>query len=169
LQGCGSGDGDPSAATAGAGGRPLLGEAGAESGGSAGSGSSGGGGMNTLGGRGTSEAGEAGMPPVLGAAGTPDDGEPGVGGANGDGQPKLCDEFCADEARICTGALEQYTDLANCLAECAGWRRGLEGDTVDNTLDCRIYHLAAAAGPGEDDATTHCPHTGAHPAFFCKD
>ncbi len=122
-------------------------------------------------GGGTSNAGaggEAGA--VTGAAGEGGDvgasaGAGGEGGAAELTQAELCDQFCTGEFVTCTGELQQYADEATCLTACNGYARGTVGDTMGDTLDCRIYHLnAAMALP-----TTHCPHTSATPTAFCVD
>jgi hypothetical protein len=168
LQACSSDDDDSPASSAGKSGSAGLGDAGAETGGSAGKAASGGSNSGGVGAGDTPSGGADGVPPEQGAAGSDAEPELGTGGSGND-QPALCAQFCDDEASICTDDLQQYTDQANCLAECSGWSRGLEGDTTGNTLDCRIYHLAAAAGSAPDAAVTHCPHTGAHPQLFCLD
>ena len=135
---------------------------------------------------GAGDAGEAGEAPTAGTAGTVAQagavgeggaagatvseggaaGEVGEGGAAGAGEPTqadLCDDFCAGEEIICTGDLQPYASAADCLTECNGYARGTVGDTMGNTLDCRIYHLNAAMA----NAVTHCPHTGAQPTAFC--
>ncbi|MEI9937723.1 MAG: hypothetical protein WDO69_10940 [Pseudomonadota bacterium] len=99
-----------------------------------------------------------------GSAGDNSAGAGGEGGAGELTQAELCEKFCLDEAQICTGDLSQYADLADCGAACNQFARGAVGDTSGNTLDCRIYHLNAAATVS---AATHCPHTSATPTAFC--
>lgn len=117
-----------------------------------------------------SNAGAAGMnsTPAAGAANVA--GSDAVGDAGGSNEPltqaELCESFCTDEFKTCTGDLQQYDDLADCAAKCNQFARGSVGDTTGNTLDCRIYHLNAAATVS---ASTHCPHTSADPTAFCVD
>jgi hypothetical protein len=116
-------------------------------------------------GTGGASAGAAG---VTGDAG--DDGMSVAGAAGGSSEPltqaELCEKFCTDEFVTCTGDLQQYDTLEDCAAACNQFARGTEGDTAGNTLDCRIYHLNAAATV---DAMVHCPHTGATPTAACVD
>lgn len=80
-----------------------------------------------------------------------------------------CANFCAAEAKICTGANQQYADTAACMTACNGFARTPEYSattTGGNTLACRIYHLTNAA-ISPDNATTHCKHTGATPTQAC--
>ena len=155
LQGCGS-DSD-SGPTAGAAGKGLAGAAGeAGAAGTASIGEAGAGGTSSSGG---GAAGEGGSGDLFAGAG-------GEGGAVELTQAELCTKFCADELTTCTAALYPYADNAACLTACNGYARGEVGDTAGNTLDCRIYHLNAAATV---NATAHCPHTGATPTAFCVD
>jgi hypothetical protein len=76
-----------------------------------------------------------------------------------------CGHYCADELEYCTGANAQFHDIATCKTACAKYpTTGKDGDTMGDTLQCRVYHLGnAAADPG-----LHCPHTGVTPTAFCK-
>lgn len=126
---------------------------------------------------GAGDAGEAGEAPTAGTAGSVAQagavgeggaagatvGEGGAAGASEATQAELCDDFCAGEEIICAGDLQPYASAVDCLTECNGYARGTAGDTMGNTLDCRIYHLNAAMA----NAVTHCPHTGARPTAFC--
>jgi hypothetical protein len=168
LQACSHPDKKPSATASTN--SPVAGDSGAESS-SAPSGGAGGaaGAAPNAGAPTESPEGQAGMAAEPGAGGVEAvDPSAGVGGAPSE-QDLLCAKFCDDEAAICTDALQQYADARDCLAECAGFSRGIDGDTMGNTLDCRLYYLTAAASAEPDAAATNCPHTAAHPAFYCKD
>ena len=120
-------------------------------------------------------AGETGTPNAgsggasAGAAGaTGDAGDGGMSAAGGSNEPltqaELCEKFCTDEFVTCTGDLQQYATLEDCAAECNQFARGVEGAQSGNTLDCRIYHLNAAATV---NAMVHCPHSAATPTAPC--
>ena len=108
----------------------------------------------------TSEAGGAGKAATAGSGGA-SAGSAALGDAGGSSEPltqaELCEKFCTDEFDICTGDLQQYDTVEDCAADCNQFARGTVGDTSGDTLDCRIYHLNAAATVS---TTTHCPHTG---------
>jgi hypothetical protein len=64
-----------------------------------------------------------------------------------------CENYCQLAARNCTGANAVYP--SNCMAQCAMFAtNGHVNDTTGNTVQCRLYHLGAAA----TDPTLHCPH-----------
>lgn len=118
----------------------------------------------------TSEAGAAGKAVTAGSGGAGVAGDASDGEAGGSSEPltqaELCEKFCTDEFDICTGDLQQYDTLEDCAADCNQFARGTVGDTSGDTLDCRIYHLNAAA---TISTATHCPHTGATPTAACVD
>jgi len=75
-----------------------------------------------------------------------------------------CDAYCADILSICTDTNAQFADDAECQTACAAYAAdGCDGDVDGDTLQCRIYHLGAA----EDDADTHCGHSGASGDGVC--
>jgi hypothetical protein len=78
----------------------------------------------------------------------------------------LCEVYCFMQDQICTKAgLPQFPDAATCMTACATYdARGAFHAASGNTLQCRLYHLTAAA---LQDVATHCPHTGALPTRFC--
>jgi hypothetical protein len=105
-----------------------------------------------------------------GKGGGSEAGATGEAGASAETQADLCTEFCAAEDVTCgTADLKQYPDTATCMTDCAGYALGTAGDTTGNTLECRIYHVGAAAGSAAGSATLHCPHTGPNPTAFCVD
>jgi hypothetical protein len=58
-------------------------------------------------------------------------------------------------AKNCTGTNAVY-DAATCMTKCAMIpTNGHANDTSGNTIQCRIYHLDAAAA----DPMLHCPHS----------
>jgi hypothetical protein len=70
-----------------------------------------------------------------------------------------CAAMCHEYAMRCSGANEQYGGEASCNTYCtstAAWTVGMTGDTSGDTVACRAYHAALAAG----DPITHCPHAG---------
>lgn len=88
-------------------------------------------------------------------------------GTGGGAQTSPCAQFCAAEAATCINSNQQYGDTPTCLANCAGYALGTVGDTLGDTLACRVYHVGAAACSAPGSAATHCPHTGLHPTAFC--
>ena len=77
-----------------------------------------------------------------------------------------CAAYCSLNVGICN-TLNQtpaYTSEADCIAACMvfPYKSG-SGDielTTGDTLNCRMYHLEAAANPDNPTASaTHCPHT----------
>ena len=77
--------------------------------------------------------------------------------------PPLCADYCATYLKNCTDKLNAYKDEADCLAQCAVWYPGKDGDTVGDTIGCREYHANVAQG----DPDTHCPHAGPGGAMVC--
>jgi hypothetical protein len=74
-----------------------------------------------------------------------------------------CSSYCTAILATCTGALQQYGDMAACLGSCAHFTEGALGETSGNTLGCRIYHTEAAQG----DAEAHCEHAGPGGGSMC--
>lgn len=65
-----------------------------------------------------------------------------------------CDNYCQLMAKNCTGSNAVY-DAATCMTKCATIpTTGNVNDTSGNSVQCRIYHLGAAAA----DPATHCQH-----------
>ena len=93
-------------------------------------------------------------------SGTPAAGDPathcphaGVSGANTCGL--WCDVYCREARNNCTDGNQIYANDQVCATACAGLTTtGTPGATTGNTVQCRIYHLNAAA----TDPNTHCPH-----------
>lgn len=66
-----------------------------------------------------------------------------------------CDNYCQLMAKNCTGANAVY-DAATCMTKCATIpTNGLPNATSGDTVQCRIYHLGAAAA----NPATHCAHS----------
>lgn len=77
-----------------------------------------------------------------------------------------CADYCTDMMATCTGDNAQYESEAACQTACAGFATtGADGDTSGNTLQCREYHLGAAAS----DPATHCSHAGESGGGVCVD
>lgn len=74
-----------------------------------------------------------------------------------------CEDYCTEIQATCNGGNAQYASEADCLAACGAMARGANGDTDVDTLECRLYHLTAAAG----DAAGHCAHAGPSGGGFC--
>lgn len=66
-----------------------------------------------------------------------------------------CENYCQLMKDNCTGTNVVY-DPATCMTKCMTIpTNGSVNDTSGNTIQCRIYHLGAAAG----DPVLHCPHS----------
>ena len=66
-----------------------------------------------------------------------------------------CENYCQLMAKNCVGANAVY-DSATCMTKCTGIpTTGTVGAMSGNTIQCRIYHLSAAAS----NPTLHCPHS----------
>lgn len=66
----------------------------------------------------------------------------------------LCENYCQLMAKNCTGGNAVY-DMATCMTKCSMIpTNGKPNDATGNTIQCRIYHLGAAAA----DPVTYCPH-----------
>jgi len=78
-----------------------------------------------------------------------------------------CAVYCDLAISVCnTPATKLYNDLAACNTACTGFAlTGKPGDTTGNTVQCRIYHLGAAAAL--NDRPTHCPHANATSSANC--
>lgn len=75
-----------------------------------------------------------------------------------------CDGFCTDMMATCSGDNAQYASKDECLTSCAAFpTTGTDGDTSGDTLQCREYHLGAAAS----DPATHCSHAGESGGGVC--
>lgn len=81
-------------------------------------------------------------------------------GTTGGTDAANCTDFCADYATTCTD-----TAWDTCADDCAAFTQGDVGATAGDTLECRAYHLGAAA----TDAATHCPHASADGGGVCVD
>ncbi|HKO47422.1 MAG TPA: hypothetical protein VJV79_06850 [Polyangiaceae bacterium] len=68
-----------------------------------------------------------------------------------------CDAFCRLEMAECTVAngYPIYESAAQCQAVCKALELGHAGDTVENTVGCRMYHSYNSA----IDPKNHCSHT----------
>jgi hypothetical protein len=77
-----------------------------------------------------------------------------------------CDTYCNLALNVCNGTHQLYATPAACTSACAGFATtGKPGDVSGNTVQCRIYHLGAAAAL--NDRATHCPHGGQNPTAAC--
>jgi hypothetical protein len=87
-----------------------------------------------------------------------------VGPACGEG----CEAFCNLAETACTGANQQYTDTAACMAECKTFKASTKPFDVSQTsaddFNCRFYHASAAS----IDPATHCKHIVANSAVCIK-
>lgn len=113
-------------------------------------------GDDTTGTGGSAAGGNAG---TGGAAST--GGNAGTGGA---AAGATCADFCAEFFVTCADFLDPtWADTAACEADCATWTPGTPGEMSGDTLECRVYHVGAAA----NDAATHCPHASSNGGGVC--
>jgi len=78
-----------------------------------------------------------------------------------------CTVYCGLATTVCTGANKLYADMGACTTACGAFAlTGKPGDTMGNTVQCRIYHLGAASADAAS-ATTHCPHANATATSQC--
>lgn len=74
-----------------------------------------------------------------------------------------CDLYCTRVLANCTGELNTFVDMADCMDQCGDWYPGTEGDVDGHTVGCHSYHANAALG----DAETHCPHAAPGGGGIC--
>jgi hypothetical protein len=74
-----------------------------------------------------------------------------------------CASYCTAILDACGGALAQYESMADCLGMCEHLPVGALGQTVGNTLGCRVYHTEFA----RQDPDTHCEHAGPGGGTIC--
>lgn len=67
-----------------------------------------------------------------------------------------CDLYCSRYFENCTEDLNAFTDMGDCMDQCASWYPGTEDDVDGHTIGCHAYHAGAAAA----DPDLHCPHAG---------
>ena len=88
-------------------------------------------------------------------------GHAGMSGADTCGS--WCENYCQMAMTICQGEDQIYEEYEDCTTACAELPDDGEiGDTVGDSVQCRIYHLGAAAESG--NTATHCPHASAESA-----
>jgi hypothetical protein len=71
-----------------------------------------------------------------------------------------CPAYCTHIRSVCTDANQQYINEQTCLAACATWPVGREGDETGDSLACRLHHVAEITDPTSMEAADHCSHTG---------
>jgi hypothetical protein len=79
-------------------------------------------------------------------------------GPGGDGVcGSNCEGFCQIQSVACTGDLQQFPTITDCVAACNGFDASIPYDSsvVDgDSLACRLYHLTVAS----TTPAVHCPH-----------
>lgn len=95
------------------------------------------------------------------------DAPPAIDGPDVDAPPgsPTCATYCATIQAHCTAANQQYVDEAQCLAACAAFELGMDGDMDGNSVGCRTYHAELAA----TTPNMHCVHAGPGGAGVCGD
>ncbi len=82
-----------------------------------------------------------------------------AGPSGGDICGSWCDNYCHLAANNCSDGDALFGDDAACADACALYPlNGDAGDTVGNSVQCRIYHLGVAGDDTGAGPTVHCPH-----------
>jgi hypothetical protein len=102
--------------------------------------------------------GAGGMAGTGGGATTSSSGTGGMAGTGGMMAVSLdCTSYCTEVMADCTGANEQYKDMAGCMGVCASFPAGTIADMSGDTLGCRLYHGGV---PSKTMPDMHCSHAG---------
>jgi hypothetical protein len=78
------------------------------------------------------------------------------GGSGGQGAQALCDRYCAIVLASCTGQLEQYSSLNQCLQVCQRLPAGLPDDHDQNSVECRLRQAQFA----QSEPLVYCKSSG---------
>ena len=70
--------------------------------------------------------------------------------------PADCAHYCRVALTACVGQHQVYDDEQQCLATCEVLPLGEYGETIENTVGCRIYHAYSALNA----PAAHCSHAG---------
>ena len=70
--------------------------------------------------------------------------------------PADCAHYCRVVLTACVEQHQVYDDEQQCLAACAALPLGEYGETIENTIGCRIYHAYSALNA----PAAHCSHAG---------
>lgn len=107
-------------------------------------------------------AGSSGSPPTQSGSGgslEPDQPEAGNAGSGGEGsapEPTLCEAYCDVVLHHCSGDLEQYRSLGQCLEVCQRLPPGKPGDKDVNSVECRKRQAEYA----ESEPLSYCKSAG---------
>ncbi|HEX4403706.1 MAG TPA: hypothetical protein VH560_02690 [Polyangia bacterium] len=94
---------------------------------------------------------------------------PDAGGANAGTTTALsCASYCATIQAACTGDIQQYSDMTDCMNSCAAFPVGTSGDTSGDTLGCRMT-FAKKAATSATMAAAQCTHAGPGGDGVCGD
>jgi len=75
-----------------------------------------------------------------------------------DGSSPLCRQYCDAVMKNCTGSFAVYANSVQCLNLCRVIEPGTPGDTVGNTVACRLANAVRAGDT--DEPGSHCPQAG---------
>ncbi len=84
-------------------------------------------------------------------------------GVNDAGPGTACANYCSTIMATCKGLNQEYLNTQVCTDMCQQFDPGIAGDTTQNSLACRVSHLAAA----QTDPVTGCPKAGPTGAGAC--
>jgi hypothetical protein len=119
----------------------------------------------------TSDGGKRGPVPSSSSAEAGRDSDADAGSAHGGApsvlEPSLCERYCTLVIASCSGQLEQYRSMNQCLQVCQRLPAGAPGDEDVNTVECRLRQAVFAeseplgycksAGPlGQDKCGSNC-------------
>ena len=100
------------------------------------------------------------------AAGDPGESCPRAGLTGGDMCGSYCDVYCDFVDSYCSEDPMLYANRDACQEACGDFsRRGRDGDTVGDSVHCRIYH---ASFPAQADSVFHCPHAAPDGGGVCE-
>ncbi len=79
----------------------------------------------------------------------------------GASEPTLCDRYCDEITELCTGELEQYRDMRQCLTVCSLFPPGeLTSEVNDNSVACRLRYAAKGRYASGTEHAAYCRQAG---------
>jgi hypothetical protein len=114
---------------------------------------------------GQSAGGSAGDSPAGGSSDGGSDAAAGAAGASdagsaGAASQDLCDTYCTQIQAYCSGALEQYRDLAQCEKVCRFFPTGEIGGSDGNSVACRLKYAGNARYAAGTELEAYCRQAG---------
>jgi hypothetical protein len=76
-------------------------------------------------------------------------------------EPTVCEKYCEEVMELCSGALEQYRDMRQCLTVCEYFPEGqIESDENENTAACRLRFASKARYASGTELEAYCRQAG---------